>query len=468
MKKERLHTAINDAELSLRRLARLASGLASSCSLAEALQLVHEQMGARLSWIMLECDGVQHLEVLGCPQFCENSARSLLNLLQQQQTLWRVKCWHRGVGKHLYAEDHPLAQELECGVLCRILPVQDNARAFLFLAFDQPLLAPGVLRNVAIIITEKFRDYITELISRERTALELQQIVSQYKTLFDQAPVLMNSFDKHNRCTLWNGECERVFGWTIDEINQQPDPLALFYPDPDIRRQVREAVNISPTLEMHEWYPCRRDGAVLATLWSNILLPDGEILNIGVDITERKRVENLLALKATTDALTGCYNRLAILEQLQYALNNCRAEQCDTHFAVVMIDLDHFKQINDCWGHIVGDDVLVYFCESIRQYCCEAARFGRLGGEEFLLLLPLVDLPEVIEFTDRIREQLLCQPFLLDDAAITLSFSAGVLVVCHNNHEPAVLLTLADNALYDAKRTGRGKTLAANLHRILE
>lgn len=461
MKKERLHTAINDAELSLHRLSRLIPGLTSPRTLSEVLQLIHDEMGARLSWMMLESDGTRQLEMSGGHPHQEDSALCLLNLLQQQQTFWRVKCWHSDVGKLLYAEEHPLAQELECGVLCQISPLQENSRAFLFLAFDQPLLSPAVLRSVAIIITEKLRDYITELISRKRTALELQQIVNQYRILFDQAPVLMNSFDKHNRCTLWNGECERVFGWTVDEINQQPDPLSLFYPDPEVRRRVRESVNISPTLEMHEWFPCRRDGAVLATLWSNIMLPDGEILNIGVDITERKRVENLLALKATTDALTGCFNRLAILEQLQHFLTQCQAENSTTHFAIVMIDVDHFKQINDRWGHIVGDEVLVYFCQSIRELCREPAHLGRLGGEEFLLLLPLMDVPQAITLTDQIRAQLQSLPFLLGDVAITLSFSAGAIAVCHNSHEPAVLLTLADNALYDAKRTGRGKTLAA-------
>ncbi|MBB1199223.1 sensor domain-containing diguanylate cyclase [Enterobacteriaceae bacterium 89] len=463
MKKERLHTAINDAELSLHRLARLMPGLASSRPLAEVLALIHETMGARLSWIMLEDGDATHLEVQGCPHAPKKAANDLLTLLRQQQTYWRVKCWHKNVGRLLYSDDHPLAQELQCGVLCRVLPLQGDARAFLFLAFDQPLYSPMILRSVATVIAEKLRDYITELITRERNALELQNIVNQYRILFDRAPVLMNSFDKHNRCILWNGECERVFGWTLEEINQQTDPLALFYPDQETRQRVRESVNYSPTLEMHEWYPCRRDGAVLATLWSNIMLPDGEILNIGVDITERKRVENLLKLKATTDALTRCYNRLAILEYLQQSLEQCHSERHETHFMLVMIDLDHFKQINDCWGHSVGDDVLIYFCQCIREQCLDLSRFGRLGGEEFLLLLPGADPAQAMALTDQIRSHLQRQPFLFGEVSIPLSFSAGVLAVSHNTHEPAHLLTLADKALYEAKRSGRGKTLLASL-----
>lgn len=461
MKKEQLHTAINDAELCLHRLAKLMPGLSAHRTLAEVLQLIHTVFGARLSWIMLETDGLRHLEVLGDPQ-ANDTADRLLSALRQHQTPWRVKCWHRDVGKLLYDGGHPLAQELKCGVLCRIFPLQDDARAFLFLAFDQPLLAPAVLRSVAQIIAEKLHDAMTAIISRERTAVELKNIVNQYRILFDRAPVLMNSFDKHNRCTLWNGECERVFGWTLEEINCQPDPLALFYPDPEVRRRVRESVNYSPNLEMHEWYPRRRDGATLTTLWSNIMLPDGEIMNIGVDITERKRAENLLAFQATTDALTRCYNRLAILDHLQQSLDNCQSEQRDTHFVMVMIDLDHFKQINDRWGHAAGDDALVYFCQHIREQCDSPPRLGRLGGEEFLLLLPVGDSREAIAFTDRLRAQLLSEPFAIGDVTVTLSFSAGVIVVAQNHYERAVLLTLVDNALYDAKRTGRGKTVVAS------
>lgn len=461
MKKDRRHTAINDAGLSLHLLAKLMPALASPGTLGEVLARINATLGARLSWVLLENEDVSHLEVFGDLECHMSQVRGLLRQpkLNQHGASWRVKYWRKDVGKLLYTDCHPLADELISGVMCKISlhPGQDNG--YFFIAFPQPVMSPAIVKNMAIIIVEKLHDFLTELIMRERTARELQNIVNQYRILFDRAPVLMNSFDNNNRCVLWNGECERLFGWTLEEINQQPDPLALFYPDPDIRRQVRAAVNTSPTLEMHEWYPRRRDGSVLTTLWSNILLPDGDILNIGVDITERKKTEKLLELKATTDALTSCFNRFAILEHLQSALDHCHADQAHTHFSLLMLDLDHFKQINDNWGHLTGDAALIYFCQRVREQSDNSVMLGRLGGEEFLILLPQKDSDQAMAFTESLRDKLLNKPFLIDNEYITLSFSAGLVTVHRAGHESSVLLTLVDKALYDAKRTGRGKTV---------
>ncbi len=99
----------------------------------------------------------------------------------------------------------------------------------------------------------------------------MQRVVTQYKTLFERAPVLMNAFDRHNRCVLWNAECEKVFGWSMTEIGEHPDPLALFYPDPEERQRVQESVRFAPLKDMYEWHPVRKDGTPLTILWSNIL-----------------------------------------------------------------------------------------------------------------------------------------------------------------------------------------------------
>ena len=87
-----------------------------------------------------------------------------------------------------------------------------------------------------------------------RRADDWRGLVTQYEALFHSAPVLINAFDSDGRCTLWNEECERRFGWSIAEINRQDDPLALFYPDPSDRARVRESVDSAPCRAFREWH----------------------------------------------------------------------------------------------------------------------------------------------------------------------------------------------------------------------
>jgi len=135
-----------------------------------------------------------------------------------------------------------------------------------------------------------------EITERKRAEAELQESEEKFRTLFDHAPVLIDEFDSNGRCILWNKECEKTFGWAIEEINASDDPLALFYPVPEVRNEVIESVTSGPDRTFREWYPITKDGTELVTLWANFQLPGGLVINIGYDITVRKRMEEELLL----------------------------------------------------------------------------------------------------------------------------------------------------------------------------
>ena len=168
-----------------------------------------------------------------------------------------------------------------------------------------------------------------------------------------------------------------------------------------------------------------------------------------------------LAVKATTDDLTGCFNRFSILRQFREAIATCEPGDPRSHFSILMLDLDHFKNINDRWGHLTGDAALFHFCEKIRELGMPHYALGRLGGEEFLMLLPQTDSQTALRFSQKIRAVLADKPLFNGGEKITLSFSAGVVFVTGGVSDTSVLLTLADDALYDAKRTGRSRTVVA-------
>jgi diguanylate cyclase (GGDEF)-like protein len=126
-----------------------------------------------------------------------------------------------------------------------------------------------------------------------------------------------------------------------------------------------------------------------------------------------------------------------------------------------MFDLDFFKQINDEWGHMVGDAALVHFCDSIRQISPPGSALGRVGGEEFLLLLPQARSSAAMALSLMLRDTLCTTPLSVGTQSLVLSFSAGVVEVCGEQRDTSSLLVSADKALYNAKRTGRGKTIVA-------
>lgn len=464
MMKDTCREVINDSMLALHALAKLMPLLTLQRSLSEMLETINRTLGSTLAWVSIDDESAQSRVVCAGEVTChpfEVTDFLASTLLQQHHRAWRSIYWKENVGRVIFSPQHPGHAQLQSGVLCKLSSRDGRCSGYFFLAFSQRIDTLPVLKNIVVVLAEKLKDYFAEIISRERTAIEMQRVVTQYKTLFERAPVLMTSFDRHNRCVLWNGECEKVFGWSMVEINAHPDPLALFYPDPEERRRVRDSIHISSLKDMYEWHPLRKDGSQLTILWSNILLPDGSILNIGLDITERKKAERQLALRATTDDLTGCFNRSAILQKLQAATEQHQPSETGSPFCVLMFDLDYFKQINDEWGHQVGDAALVYFCDRLRELSPRLSALGRVGGEEFLLLLTQADSQAAMALSTLLRSSLFDRPMRVEDKSLVLSFSAGVVEVCHGQRDTSSLLTRADKALYDAKRSGRGKTVIA-------
>jgi len=158
--------------------------------------------------------------------------------------------------------------------------------------------ADGSIRDVAVFSSKTeyegkdlLHSIIHDITERKRAEMMLKASETRFRMIYEYAPVMIDCFDSEGRCVLWNRACEQTFGWSIDEINSSPEPLALFYPDPDVRREVVTTVVTSPNPEFREWHPQTRDGRKLDCMWANYMLDDGLVMNIGYDITERKRVE---------------------------------------------------------------------------------------------------------------------------------------------------------------------------------
>ncbi len=172
-----------------------------------------------------------------------------------------------------------------------------------------------------------------------------------------------------------------------------------------------------------------------------------------------RRSEGRLLRLGTTDGLTGLYNRRSILEMLQR--EGSRARENGEPLAVGLLDLDHFKRINDHLGHLVGDRVLRAVADALRDQLPDDGRVGRFGGEEFLVVLPGADAPEARAWMQNLRRAI--QNLSLEDddgQALPVTVSAGLACDAGGNRPEAdALVSMADDALYQAKHHGRNKVV---------
>ena len=184
-----------------------------------------------------------------------------------------------------------------------------------------------------------------------------------------------------------------------------------------------------------------------------VSIPEGESLVIVRDITDRRRSDQRLAYLAYHDALTGLPNRVTFNDRL--ALDLARAARRAEVVAVVLLDLDLFKQVNDTLGHPVGDRLLVAVGERLRAVIRDTDTVARISGDEFCLILPdQRDVHAAIEAVTRVH-QAFSAPFLLDGQEVTMTASLGISLYPSNGETPEALVKNADIAMFRAKAKGR-------------
>jgi len=172
------------------------------------------------------------------------------------------------------------------------------------------------------------------------------------------------------------------------------------------------------------------------------------------DVTERKRAEAQIIFMARHDALTGLANRIVFSERIEEAIAELgRSAQC---FAVLCLDLDHFKEVNDTLGHPMGDKLLGLVAERLKACVREIDTVGRLGGDEFAILLRGLHRPEEAETLARRIVRVLSEPYLIETHPVTISVSIGISIAPNDGLLYDKLLKNADVALYLAKGDGRG------------
>lgn len=182
------------------------------------------------------------------------------------------------------------------------------------------------------------------------------------------------------------------------------------------------------------------------------------LISVVRDVTQQRRWEAELVHEATTDSLTGLPNRRQFLADCARELH--RVERSGGSLAVAVLDIDHFKEINDRHGHATGDEALASFSTTVCSIIRDIDTCGRLGGDEFAILLPDADLADAVAALERIRAAFEETPCEADGHQLLITISAGVAQARPGDDTVDTMLVRADRALYDAKETGRNRVVA--------
>ncbi|WP_164931928.1 EAL domain-containing protein [Janthinobacterium sp. 17J80-10] len=293
---------------------------------------------------------------------------------------------------------------------------------------------------------------------------ELEAQASFMNAVIENIPVAVFVKDARNefRYTLWNRAAEEIFripkeavlGKKTDEIWADED-IAQIHASDQAVAGTRQRIDIPEQSASTR----QQDTVLLNTIKVPILnRADGEVeylLGISDDITERKRSESLIWQQANFDSLTGLPNRSHFRDRLLEAMGKSRAE--DSKIAVLFIDLDRFKEVNDSLGHACGDMLLVAAARRISDCVRTGDIVARLGGDEFTVVLSQLDYPGHIEEISQRIIDALAVPFQLGNDQAYISASIGITVYPDDASDIDELVKRADQALYIAKDSGRNQ-----------
>jgi len=261
-----------------------------------------------------------------------------------------------------------------------------------------------------------------------------------------------------------NPAFEKLMGYQADEvIGQSPNMLHGSNTDRQTRYRINRALRKGKGIRA-ELLKYAKDGHGHWLDMNIVPLHDEKgnvqyFASIERDLSRYKKMERQLANMALFDSLTGALSRAAFLQHAEKEF--IRAKRYNRPLSVIMIDIDHFKQVNDLYGHAAGDHVLQIFVEAIEEEIRSTDILGRVGGEEFTLLLPDTPIRAASYLAERVRERISKYPYIAGKKLIEVTASLGVTVLTDTDGHFKEMLHRADQALYKAKHAGRNRVKLA-------
>lgn len=351
------------------------------------------------------------------------------------------------------AQSIPPMVTLRTGQPCNdvTMALQHDDGTLTWLAVNsRPLRRSGEERPHAAVVS------FSDITQRKQHEIRLAQLATIVETSLDA----MFSADAQRTIISWNSGAEHVFGYSAEEIIGRNMSILVPPDRTEELEQVLARVRRGEKVTNYDTLRLRKGGEQIyvsvsvAPIFDNAGRVCGSAA-VARDITERKRMEQQLQYSAFHDKLTGVPNHSLFLDRLGHVL--ARAERFGEGYAVMVLDLDNFKLINDSLGHLVGDQLLCAFVGRIQELLRPVDTLARFGGDEFMLLLEEIDDADQVRHVAERILQALQPPFWLDKQEVSVSSSLGISMGDARYKEPNQIIRDADLALYEAKRRGKNQ-----------
>ena len=318
-----------------------------------------------------------------------------------------------------------------------------------------------MLRDDAVV---GFVTSYTDITDRKDAEERLQQKNHVFQTLINNIPGGVTLFDGDLRLVAWNEEYQRLLDFP-DELFEHGPTLERFfryniargeYPAPngpvDGEQQLAALMERARLRQAHVFERARPNGDVLEI--RGLPLPDGGFVTIYTDVTEHRRAAEAIHRLAHQDSLTGLANRYTLEARLDQSIADTRRH--GGRLALMFIDMDYFKSINDSLGHAVGDQFLLETARRLRATVRENDIVCRMGGDEFVIVINDVgDSADIASVAGKIVASI-AQPIFIGTNTLASSASIGISVFPDNGEDRNSLMKSADIAMYYAKAAGRG------------
>ncbi len=331
-------------------------------------------------------------------------------------------------------------------VVRRLLRADGSSRAIL-------KTSSRIDRGSTPILLETFID--VDDLSKTQDALRRSE--ATYRTLFMNTGTATVLLEEDTTISLANQEFEKLSGLSREQVEGRMSWTEFFAPDKVetmLRHHVKRRDNPELAPRNYETVFVNKDGEQRAVRMTVAMLPGTRTSQAAIeDITEQKHAEEQLRHQAFHDALTGLPNRVLLHDRLERSVESSRREGFET--AVLLMDLDRFKDINDSLGHSTGDRLLKLVAQRLNGVVRRSDTVARLGGDEFVVVM---DGPTNTEAVSRVAGDILqsfAAPFVLDDHGLHVGLSIGVALFPEHGDTPETLLKNADLAMYRAKERGR-------------